>query len=116
MELSAAPEALVTVRAARDKVKGKSEGKGEPPVSNQTQPDSWLREKPNQHAIGVDNVVTGLAIRNALERETRTSAIMMVERVEQFDVFLPVQVCASTLFVGVLSRICNSFLSVHTRL
>ena len=28
MELSAVPEALVTIRAARDKMKGKSEGKG----------------------------------------------------------------------------------------
>ena len=33
MELSAVPEALVTIRAARDKMKGKSEGNGEPAVS-----------------------------------------------------------------------------------
>ena len=33
MESSAVPEALMTVRAARDKMKGKSEGKGEPAVS-----------------------------------------------------------------------------------
>ena len=33
MELSAVPEALVTVRAAGDKMQGKSEGKGEPAVS-----------------------------------------------------------------------------------
>ena len=32
MELSAVPEALVTVRAARDKMKGQSEGNGEPAV------------------------------------------------------------------------------------
>ena len=30
MDLSSVPEALVTIRAARDKMKGKSEGKGEP--------------------------------------------------------------------------------------
>ena len=33
MDLSSVPEALVTIRAARDKMKGKSEGKGEPAVS-----------------------------------------------------------------------------------
>ena len=33
MELSSVPEALITIRAARDKMKGKSEGKGEPAVS-----------------------------------------------------------------------------------
>ena len=33
MELSAVPEALVTIRAARDKMKGKSEGKGEGKVA-----------------------------------------------------------------------------------
>ena len=33
MELSPVPEALVTVRAAREKMKGKSEGKGEPAIS-----------------------------------------------------------------------------------
>ena len=33
MELSAVPEALVTVRAAWDETKGKSEGKGAPAVS-----------------------------------------------------------------------------------
>ena len=33
MELSSVPEALVTIRAARDKMKGKREGKGEPAVS-----------------------------------------------------------------------------------
>ena len=33
MELSSVPEALVTIRAARDKMKGKSEGKGEHAVS-----------------------------------------------------------------------------------
>ena len=33
MDLSSGPEALVTIRAARDKMKGKSEGKGEPGVS-----------------------------------------------------------------------------------
>ena len=33
MELSSVPEALVTIRAARDKMKGKSEGKGELAVS-----------------------------------------------------------------------------------
>ena len=33
MELSFVPEAFVTIRAARDKMKGKSEGKGEPAVS-----------------------------------------------------------------------------------
>ena len=33
MELSFVPAALVTIRAARDKMKGKSEGKGEPVVS-----------------------------------------------------------------------------------
>ena len=33
MEFSAVPQALVTIRAARDKMKGKSEGKGELAVS-----------------------------------------------------------------------------------
>ena len=33
MELSAAPEALVTVRAARDRMRGKSERKGETDVA-----------------------------------------------------------------------------------
>ena len=33
MKFSAIPEASVTVRAAKDKMKGKSEGKGEPSVS-----------------------------------------------------------------------------------
>ena len=33
MELSAVPEALVTVRAASDEMKGESEGKGEPAIS-----------------------------------------------------------------------------------
>ena len=33
MDLSSVPEALVTIRAARDKMKGKSESKGEPAVS-----------------------------------------------------------------------------------
>ena len=33
MDLSSVPEALVTIRAARDKMKDKSEGKGEPAVS-----------------------------------------------------------------------------------
>ena len=33
MDLSSVPEALVTIRAARDKMKGKSEGKGELAVS-----------------------------------------------------------------------------------
>ena len=33
MELSAVPEALMTVRAARDKMKGRCEGKGEPAIS-----------------------------------------------------------------------------------
>ena len=74
----------------------------------------------------VDNVATGLAILDALERETRISrlgqlqdredyrAVMMVERVEQFDVFLPVQVCATTLSARLLSRICSSPLSMST--
>ena len=35
MELSAAPEALMPVRAARDKLRGKSEGKGVHAVSVQ---------------------------------------------------------------------------------
>ena len=33
MDLSSVPEALVTIRTARDKMKGKSEGLGEPVVS-----------------------------------------------------------------------------------
>ena len=33
MDLSSLPEALITIRATRDKMKGKSEGKGEPAVS-----------------------------------------------------------------------------------
>ena len=33
MKFSAVPEASVTVGAAKDKMKGKSEGKGEPAVS-----------------------------------------------------------------------------------
>ena len=32
MDLSSVPEALVTIRAARDKMKGKSEGEGDPAV------------------------------------------------------------------------------------
>ena len=63
--LSAVPEALVAVRAARNKMTGKSEGKG---------------EKPSQHVMAVDNVVIRLAILDALERETRISRQMYADR------------------------------------
>ena len=46
MELSDVPEALVTIRAARDKMKGKSESKGGPAVSiSGTGKGKW--RKPN---------------------------------------------------------------------
>ena len=40
------PEAVVTIRAARDKMKGKSEGKGEPAVSFSGK-GKWKWRKPN---------------------------------------------------------------------
>ena len=53
MDLSSVPEALVTIRAARDKMKGKSEGKahflekaresGENPTQPNIYRSSWLR-------------------------------------------------------------------------
>ena len=121
MELSAVPEALVTVRAARDKMKGKSEGKrrtcslhfwkGQGKVAKTpTQPNICRKrlgceKKPSRHVTRAVNVVIGLAILDALERETPMSGlgqmnkmlpdredsrtIMMVERIEQFGVFPP---------------------------
>ena len=93
MELSAVPEALVTVRAARDKMRGKSgrqgrtsslwKGQQESGV-NQTQPNicrtSRLRGKPSQHVICVHNVVTGLAILDALDREARISRLGQMKK------------------------------------
>ena len=86
MELSAVPEALVTVCAVSDEMKGKSEGKGEPAVlilwkgqrkvaqsklSQTFAGASWLREKQNQHVMSADTVVIVLVLLDALERETR---------------------------------------------
>ena len=76
--------------------------------AKQAQPNScrtsWPQEKPNRHVTRVDNVVIGLPFVDAVEvRDTNFTtwsdepvlpdredcrAIMMVERVEQFDVFL----------------------------
>ena len=50
MESSAVPEALVTMRAARDKMKGKSEGKGEPTVSFSRQgKGKWRKPSSAKH-------------------------------------------------------------------
>ena len=50
MELSSVPEALVTIRAARDKMKGKSEGKGEPAVSFSGKgKGKWRKPNPAKH-------------------------------------------------------------------
>ena len=89
MDLSSVPEALVTIRAARDKMKGKSEGKGEPAVSfsgkgkgNWRKPNSAkhlqdkLAARKSKHRVtSVDNVVIGLVILNAMEIETQISLL-----------------------------------------
>ena len=119
MELSSVPEALVTVRAARDKMKGKREGKGEPAVSisgegkgKWRKPNSAKhlqdklvarKSKSTSHECGRrghwagdpkcpgtrdSNFTTGTDDQMFPDREDYR-AIMMVERIEQFGVFLP---------------------------
>ena len=144
MDLSSVPEALVTIRAARDKMKGKSEGKGEPAVSfsgkgkgKWRKPNSakhlqtnWLRGSPNQRVTSVDNVVIGLVILNALEIETRISLpgqminhFQIVRTVEpswwlngldNLVSILSVQTCVSIQSARILSRIFDVLLSVST--
>ena len=82
MELSLVPEAMMTVCAARDKMKGKSEGQRrtrslifqigqwkvvQDKLSQNSWRTSWPQEKPNRQVTRVDNVVIGLPILEALE-------------------------------------------------
>ena len=144
MELSSVPEALVTIRAARDKMKGKSEGKGEPAVSfsgkgkgkwrkpNSVKhlQDKWLRESQNQRVTSVDNEVIGLVILNALEIETQIS--LLGQMINHFQIartvepswwlngldflvsILSIQICASIQSARVLSRIFDVLLTMRT--
>ena len=75
MDLSSVPEALVTIRAARDKMKGKSEGKGELAVSFSGRGKGKWR-KPNSAKLLWDK----LAARKA-------KPTLVVERIGQFGVF-----------------------------
>ena len=88
MDLSAVPEALMTVRAARVKMKGKGEDKGEPfilwkgqgtvaqtELSQTFAGQVGRKKKPNRHVTSVDNVVNRLVILDALKRETRISRL-----------------------------------------
>ena len=102
--LSAVPEALMTVRAATDKMKGKSEGKGEPAISfsgkgkgkwrkpnsaKQLQDKFAARKsKSTRHECGQRGHLTTWSDEQMLPDREDCRAIMMVERVEQFDVFL----------------------------
>ena len=50
MNLSSVPETLVTIRPAQDKMKGKSEGKGEPAVSFYGKgKGKWRKPNPAKH-------------------------------------------------------------------
>ena len=119
MDLSSVPEALVTIRAARDKMKGKSEGKSEPAVSFSGKGKrKWRKPNPAKHlqdkfSASVDNVVIGLVILNALEIETQISRLgQMINRfqiartvepswwlngLDNLASFLHVQICVSIL-------------------
>ena len=55
MELSAVPDALMTVRAASDKMKGKSESKSEPTVSFSGKSDGkWRKPKTFARQVGCE--------------------------------------------------------------
>ena len=140
MKLSAVPEALVTIRAARDKMKGKSEGhcrnlqshflgRARESGGNPAQPiickTSWLRGRPSQRVTNVDNVVT-----NALQREKQISLLGQMVNCSQIGstaepswrlsglknlvFFFPVQICVSIPFARILSRIFDVLLSTRT--
>ena len=142
MELSSVPEALVTFRAARDKMKGKSEGKGEPAVSGKGK-GKW--RKPNSakhlqdklaarkskstcHECGQRGHWAG--DHQCLEIETQISLLGQV--INRFQIarttepswwlngldnlasFLLVQICVSIQFARILSHIFDDLLSMRT--
>ena len=144
MELSSVPQALVTIRAGRDKMKGKSESKCEPAVSfSGTGKGKWRKpcsskhlqdklaarkSKSTCHACGQRGHWAG-DLRCSGTRDTNFTArpddqmfpdrkhsrtIMMVERIEHLVFFIPVQICVSIPFARILSRIFDTFLSMRT--
>ena len=82
MELSAVPEALVTIRAARDKMKGKSEGKGEPAVSFPGKGKGKWR-KPNSAKHLQDKLAARKSKSTCHERETQISLLGQTTKCSQ---------------------------------
>ena len=132
MELSSVLEALVTIRAARDKMKGKSEGKGEPAVSFSGKGKGKWR-KPNSakhlqdksaarkskstcHECGRcghwagdpecpgnrDTNFTAWPDDQSFPDREDSRTIMVVERIGQPGVFSPFQICVSIQFARIL--------------
>ena len=102
MELSSVPEALVTSRAARDKMKGKSEGKGEPVVS------FWK----GQGEVAKTQLSQTFAGEVSCEKVD-----VNVSRCGQgghWASFLPVQICVSIQIARILSYIFDVLLSMRT--
>ena len=143
MDLSSVSEALVTIRAARDKMKGQSEGKGEPAVSfsgkgkgkvAKTQPTFTGQVSCKKVEINVSRVRTtwslGLVILNALEIETQISLLgqminyfqtartvepsWWLNELDNLASFLRVQNCVNIQSAQILSRIFDVLLTMDT--
>ena len=140
MEVSAAPEALVAVPAARDKWTARVKARvchflerAKESGANQAQPNvcktNRLQERPNQRVMSVDNAAAWPATLDALERVMQSTRLgqtnpsphrddfranVTVERCGQSDVVSSCLVCAYTLSARPLSRNRNNPLSMHT--